>query len=102
MNLIQILLPLRDNNGNAFPSSSYSVVRRELTQRFGGLTAFTRAPAEGLWKDGHDAVAKDNIVIFEVMVDELEDAWWQKYKNTLKAIFSQDEIFIRVQDIRLI
>ena len=46
--LIQILLPLFDNGGQPFPRSDYMRVRSELTERFGGLTAFTRTPAEGL------------------------------------------------------
>jgi hypothetical protein len=54
--LIQILLPLVDNEGQPFPHSDYMRVRSELTERFGGLTAFTRAPAEGFvggeWQDG--------------------------------------------------
>jgi hypothetical protein len=45
--LIQILLPLYDNAGAPLPRELYDDVREELTRRFGGLTAFTRAPAEG-------------------------------------------------------
>src|SRR5687768_4274806 len=39
MHLIQILLPVYDNDGKSFPASRYADVRRELTERFGGLTA---------------------------------------------------------------
>jgi hypothetical protein len=39
MYLVQILLPVYDNDGRPFPASSYADVRRELTERFGGLTA---------------------------------------------------------------
>lgn len=46
---IQILLPLSDNQGHGFSGSDYTCVRSELTKQFGGLTAFTRSPAEGLW-----------------------------------------------------
>jgi hypothetical protein len=28
----------------------YNSLRKRLTAKFGGLTAFSRAPAEGLWK----------------------------------------------------
>ena len=41
--LIQILLPLVDNEGQLFPHSNYRRVRSEMTERFGGLTAFTPA-----------------------------------------------------------
>jgi hypothetical protein len=40
--LIQILLPLSDNEGRRFPPAAYARVRSELTERFGGMTAFTR------------------------------------------------------------
>ena len=51
MHLIQILLPLNDNEGAPFDPDLYRDVREELSSRFGGLTAFTRAPAEGHWED---------------------------------------------------
>ncbi|MEP6872276.1 MAG: hypothetical protein ABI939_10565, partial [Anaerolineaceae bacterium] len=44
---VEILLPVRDNAGQAFPKNSFESVKNELTQRFSGLTAFTRLPAEG-------------------------------------------------------
>jgi len=31
--------------GRPLPASNYTAVRDELTERFGGLTAYTRAPA---------------------------------------------------------
>ncbi len=49
MHLVQILLPLYDNAGAPLPRALYDRVREELSRRFGGLTAFTRSPAEGLW-----------------------------------------------------
>jgi hypothetical protein len=44
MNLVEILLPVRDNAGATFPKSSFDLVKNELTDRFGGQTAFTRSP----------------------------------------------------------
>lgn len=102
MHLIQIFLPLHDNGGKGFPSSHYLNIREEMTRRFGGLTAFTRAPAEGLWKDETNRLAKDDIVIFEVMIPELDETWWRAYKQSLERLFAQDEIVIRVQSIALL
>lgn len=51
LHLVQILLPLFDNEGEAIPQLHFRRVAEELADRFGGLTAFTRAPAEGRWKD---------------------------------------------------
>ena len=55
MHLIQILLPLYDNQGNELPQMEFRRVSSELSHRFGGLTAFTRAPAEGVWRESEAA-----------------------------------------------
>ena len=98
--LVQLLLPVYDNSGRAFPASHYAGVRDELTARFGGLTAYTRAPAEGLWTNAGDQSARDDIVVYEVMVDELDAAWWSGYRRTLEARFAQQELVVRAQDMR--
>jgi len=102
MHLMQIFLPVRDNNGKTFPKDNYSSIGEALTKKFGGLTSYTRAPAEGLWKDERNGAHHDDIVIFEVMAAELDGLWWQAYKQQLKQTFSQDEIIIRVQKILLL
>ena len=78
MHLIHILLPLKDNAGKPIRRKLFRAVADELTEKFGGLTAHTRAPAEGLWKEGADEVARDEIVIYEVMAEELDEAWWRE------------------------
>jgi hypothetical protein len=98
MHLIQILLPLFDNEGRHFLSRDYAEVRAELTERFGGLTAFTRAPAEGLWSDGGQT-SRDEIVIFEVMTESLDRGWWSSYRKALERRFRQDAIVVRAQPI---
>jgi hypothetical protein len=98
MHLVQILLPLADNAGRRFPRELYGRVRAELTERFGGLTAFTRAPAEGLWTEGGET-SRDEIVIFEVMAKTLDRDWWRSYRRDLEERFRQDVIVIRAQAI---
>jgi hypothetical protein len=94
VHLVEILLPIADNEGQPFDAHQYAQVREELTQRFGGVTAFTRAPAEG---NSHEkgAVVKDDIVVFEVMTDTLDRTWWEAYRQRLEQRFSQDEIIVR-------
>lgn len=96
MHLVQLLLPLRDHDGKPFPRSTYRRVRETLTERFGGLTAYTRAPAEGLW-DGGDDVERDDIVVYEVMVADLDRAWWADFRAGLERDFDQDELVVRAQ-----
>lgn len=93
--LVQILLPLRDNEGHPFAGAVHGITRRELLDRFGGVTAYQRAPAQGLWKSEDGEVAQDEVVIFEVMVEEVEREWWRRYRATLQARFRQDVIVIR-------
>jgi hypothetical protein len=102
MYLIQVLLPLYDNEGTLFPWSHFEQVRTELTEHFGGLTAYTRAPAEGLWKDAPSQTVKDDIVIHEVMAEEIEAAWWNAYRASLEERFRQDVVVIRAQEIRVL
>ena len=101
MHLVQILLPLRSPHGNAFPGAEFARVATELTDRFGGMTAHTRAPASGLWQEDRGGPTEhDDIVIYEVMVDELDPAWWAEYRRTLELRFAQQELVIRAQEMR--
>jgi hypothetical protein len=95
MHLVQILLPLRDEGGKSFAAGMYEDVRRELTERFGGVTAYARAPAEGLWKEGDGTVQGDDVVVYEVMVDELDPVWWASHREKLRQRFRQEELVIR-------
>jgi hypothetical protein len=65
-----------------------------MADRFGGATAFTRTPATGLWKDAN-GVERDRLVIVEVMVEELDAAWWRGYRSRLEREFQQERILIR-------
>lgn len=103
MHLVQLLLPLFDNDGRRLPENTFRSVRDELTARFGGLTAYTRAPASGLWQDDDDgSTTRDEIVVYEVMVDELDRAWWARYRETLERTFRQKELVVRAQSTELL
>ena len=95
MHLIQLFLPLRDNDGAAFPPGQFSAIRAELTEVHGGVTAYQRSPATGLWEDGDDHVQRDELVLFEVMVANVDHAWWKAYVADLATRFGQEEILAR-------
>jgi len=101
MHLIQLLLPTYDNEGNPFPHEIYGTIGNELVARFSGLTAHTRAPAQGFWTSG-DQTARDEIVIFEVMVQDIDEAWWSHYRRELEARLRQDSVIIRTHPILLL
>jgi hypothetical protein len=95
MNLIQILLPVNDNEGQHFEPDDFVQLRAELADRFGGVTTYMRAPARGLWRDDAGETTRDDIVIFEVMTDELDRAWWSDFRKDLERRFRQDSVIIR-------
>lgn len=97
--LVQILLPLADNDGIPFPPEVFRALQGELTSRFGGLTAYSRAPAKGVWAH-NDAHQTDDIVMVEVMTDRLDEAWWQGLRTRLERTLRQEAIVIRAQTIR--
>lgn len=95
MYIVQLFLPLKNNEQRPFAPAAFDLVRNELTEQFGGVTAFRRAPAEGMWQDPHGAVSRDEMVILEVMTEQLDRAWWTRYKQELTARFQQEELIIR-------
>ena len=97
MKLIEIFLPLTDNKGRKLDKNLYAETRRELVERFGGLTAYSRSPARGFWKE-KGRTTRDEIVVFEVMAKRLERGWWRDYRRALEKRFGQEEIVIRVLD----
>jgi hypothetical protein len=95
MYLVEIYLPVaaRQQNGD-IAKEMFGSVRRELTQRFGGVTAFLRAPASGLWQDPRGELQRDDIVIFEVITENLDREWWRKYRLELESRFEQESIVV--------
>ena len=102
MFLIQILLPRVDNDGTAFPPAVYRDITGALTKRFGGVTAYARAPAEGSWESDDGGTHHDDVVIVEVMAQTLDENWWTAYRQQLRAQFRQRELVVRAQPITVL
>jgi inorganic pyrophosphatase len=100
--LFQIYLPRNQENGKPFSEERFKKVKTELTERFGGLTMYTRAPAKGLWKDEGEKTVSDDILIFEVMASEYDQEFWKDYKAELEKKFKQDEVLIRCSTIQTV
>jgi len=75
--------------------AAFLSVRDLLAQRFGGVTAYTRAPATGLWKKETGEIDRDEVVAVEVMVDALDRDWWRSYGADLARAFRQKTIVVR-------
>lgn len=95
MFLVQMLLPIYDDSGERFPQAYFSEVREHLTQRFGGVTVYLRSPAEGTWRDRTGGIDRDDMVMCEVMVEELDRTWWSAYRTQLERRFRQEELVVR-------
>lgn len=59
-----------------------------------------RSPAAGLWKEADDEIERDDLVMFEVMTDELDEAWWKQYRQSLQAKFRQEELVVRALQVK--
>ena len=93
MYLVEIFLPADPQF-----SSKRQALSRELADRFGGLTAFTRAPAKGLFTEQGKHI-EDDVVIFEIMTEVLEDGWWRDLRMRLEDDLQQDEILMRASTV---
>ena len=103
MVLIQLLLPTRIPQAAAPDEAKAALAetRRELTQKFKGLTAYLRSPAHGAWTapDGH--TEQDDVVMIEVVTDAFDRGWWRDYAAALAARFRQDTVHVRAVPIQM-
>jgi hypothetical protein len=100
MYLVQLLLPVQDGEGRPFNRMLFEELAVELTERFGGLTAYTRAPATGIWEEQPGRTVRDQVIVYEVMTEDLDASWWAALRQRLEAQFDQDELVVRAQEIR--
>ena len=100
MHLVQLLLPIQDAAGQAYPRTLYDELVRVLTDAHGGVTAYTRAPATGLWERESGETVRDQVVVYEVMVEQLDQDWWDNLRRRLEAQFAQEELVIRAHSFQ--
>jgi inorganic pyrophosphatase len=93
--LVQLFLPLYDEQGRPFLQAFFTAVKKKLTEKFGGVTVYAHSPVSGLWEDGQSKIVRDTMVIFEVMAGEIDAAFWKKYKSSLMKKFGQKELLVR-------
>jgi len=97
-----MLLPTKSAERVAFSDDLVRLTRKELVDQFGGVTAYTRAPAAGVWTSPEGNVEEDNVVMIEVLSEEFETSWWRAYAETLKKRFGQKSIHIRTNAVRVL
>jgi len=62
---------------------------------FGGVTAYSRSPAEGIWTSPDGNRERDAVLMVEVFTEQFDRAWWRAYQHSLAERFGQEEIHIR-------
>ena len=75
---VEILLPLKYNNGKLIEPSIFLKTEQALVQRFGGCTTLT--PTSGVWLNPKDS----------------------KFKRTLKKDFDQEAIYIAYYKVNVL
>lgn len=101
MHLIQILLPVRDNEGKPFGPHPFEDVAWSLSKKFGGITAYNRAPAEGRWETS-GKTQHDDVLVIEVMVEALDRPWWRDFRRQLETDFRQMKVIVRATAMELL
>lgn len=100
--LVSVFIPLSDAEDHDFPKKLFKEVNKKLTADFGGVTVYSQAPANGIWKDQKDKVVNDKIIIYEVMAPEIDRKYWKVYRQKLEKLFNQKDIVIRQCEIGLL
>ena len=100
MVLIQVLLPTGATPAHAL--ATLTETRRELADRFSGLTAYLRSPAKGFWTAPDGRTEQDDVVMVEVVTDSFDRSWWRMYAATLAERFGQESIHVRAVPVEML
>ncbi|MFC3199459.1 hypothetical protein ACFOET_17690 [Parapedobacter deserti] len=102
MKLVQVFVPLVDNDGNRFPEEKFKDLQSALTEKFGGITVYRQMSIEGLWKETNKRTDKDMLAIFEVLADVVDTDYWEQLKARLATKFRQKDLLIRYWEVTTI
>lgn len=102
MKLVQIFIPLTDTDGNRFPQRYFQQLKSTFSEKFGGVTIYKQTPVEGFWKRTEEKVEKDVLAIFEVLVNLIDQAYWEQLKAHLETKFKQKDLLIRYWEVTVI
>jgi hypothetical protein len=97
----EILLPLKDNNGQPFTADVFDRTADEFEARFGNLT-LDKLRIEGAWLFAGTRFRDDLIRIRIDTGDPAARTFLKKHKKILKDRFRQIDIWITAFDIEVI
>lgn len=96
----ELLLPLFDNEGNAFEPETFFDVQRRLLARFGGYRCQPLSPHFGAWMN-EETTYYDKLLMFTVEAPRSDESldWFLEYKARLINEFQQVEIYLAVSEV---
>lgn len=59
-------------------------------------------PLSGLWTTPEGDVVHDDVIVYEVIAERVERAWWSGYRKTLEQRFAQRALVVRSNEISLL
>jgi hypothetical protein len=99
---LEILLPLRFNDGRAVPDELVADTLAELEQRFGAVSSETQV-IRGIWRSQGEIFRDDHVRVFVDIEDVPENRqFFVEFKKRLKNRFAQLDIWITSHSIDII
>ncbi len=97
-----LYIPLRYNDGRVVEPELIADLKKQLHDRFGGLTFFPQQN-EGLWKIGA-VTFREEIVILRVLAEETRTAreFFRQLKDELKVKLSQEEVLVVERKVEIL
>ncbi len=90
----EFYLPLRYNNGKVIEKDKFERIKRMISDEFDGVSVHY-IKILGEWKDPVTGrIFKDDNLKYEVTVDEKEEKFFSKLKDTMKSMFGQKDIYM--------
>ena len=95
MYLVQILLPLYEKRGKRVGRPLFRATAKSASE--GIWRRYRLHPRAGgrLWRRRGSGFDGDDIVVYEVMADKADRAFWRTRRCDLQKAFGQDEIVVR-------
>ncbi len=97
----EIYLPTLYNDKTPIEAKKYREIKNKLRDKFGGLSIHP-ASIQGLWVNPtNKQVICDNCFRYEIVVEKIpeNEEFFESYKEELKGVFQQHEIFMIYTEI---
>ena len=101
LKLYRLFIPIKYNNGTDIEPEKLLKISEEIRKKFGVYTAVpTVMPTySGIWTDENDKSYKDEIICYEILVDDTEDntKWFKSFSEITRQELKQKSIFLLCQ-----